>query len=314
MSKEPRYIPFPLFLVADLPGNLDEIFDYGIYNFARSIELSNISVVYRQVLYGYYRGKLPASVLRTIRSLINNGSFIPDEDYQGFNENGQEFDPETGIRELILVGLNNKEFQNACIEYWQTYQGMQVLNLSGGDVDSILASAKRTQKVIDDWETKWGRDVTVMISITMMFEFYKQSKSEYEIDLLRAFLSIKSILGNKQLVGTTKEYVVMRMTGARKKELLPEILNKPGLQQLYDKYQKRYHIDKMLSELLSRGFITGKLAFNRRIYLSTHFKTSELPEAVHQLLLNINSKIKRDQNNADEKAARAQLQKLIKSN
>jgi hypothetical protein len=191
-------------------------------------------------------------------------------------------------------------------------QAMKILKLKGGDIGIMMASAAKTQKAIDDWEKKGGRDVTVMMSITMMFEFYQKTKTPYEIDLLRAFLSIKSILGTKEMAGTTKDYILTRMTGARKKELLPQMLKKPGIKAVYETYSKRYQMDKLLSELLARGFITGKLAHNRRIYLSTHFKTTELPEAVHQLLLRNNTKIKRDRNSAIEKDARAKLKALIK--
>ena len=70
----------------------------------------------------------------------------------------------------------------------------------------------------------------------MMFEFYKKTKTTYEIDLLRAFLSIKSILGTKEMAGTTKDYILTRMTGARKKELLPQMLKKPGIKAVYETY------------------------------------------------------------------------------
>jgi hypothetical protein len=312
MAKDAKYIPFPLFLISGLPGNLDEIFDYGIGKFSKMIEY-DLGTVYRQVLYAYYRSSLPASLLKKINFLAEEEVFIPDEDYNGFTGDGQEFNPESGIDEFTRAGENDEDFRQACVDYWQMQQAMKILGLSGGSIDTMQASALKTQKAIDDWEKKGGRDVTVMMSITMMFEFYRKTKTAYEIDLLRAFLSIKSIIGNKELVGTTKDFILTRMTGARKKELLPQMLKKPGIKAVFENYSKRYQIDKLLSELLARGFITGKLAHNRRIYLSTHFTTAQLPEAVHQLLLKNNTKIKRDRNTAIEQDARAKLKLLIKA-
>ncbi|WP_374950156.1 hypothetical protein [Mucilaginibacter sp.] len=313
MAKDAKYIPFPLYLISGLPGNLNEIFDYGIGKFAKMVEFSDLITVYRQVLYAYYRGNLPESLLNKINFLAEEEFFIPDEDYNGFTGEGDEFNPATGIDEFSEAGERDEDFRQACIDYWQMQQAMKILNLSGGDIDTMMASAARTQRAIDEWEKKGGRDVTVMMSISMMFQYYQRSKSPYEIDLLRAFLSIKSILGNKELVATTKDYILTRMTGARKKELLPQMLKKPGIKAVYETYTKRYQMDKLLSELLARGFITGKLAYNRRIYLSTHFTTAELPEAVHVLLTKNNTKIKRDRNSAIENDARKKLKALIKA-
>ena len=50
MSTTPKYIPFPLFLIGGLPNNLNEIFNYGIYNFAMRLKPEALEVVYTQVL------------------------------------------------------------------------------------------------------------------------------------------------------------------------------------------------------------------------------------------------------------------------
>jgi len=106
----------------------------------------------------------------------------------------------------------------------------------------------------------------------------------------------------------------MRMTGAKTKALLAEVLEIHALKSLHDKYSKRYHMDKLLDELLARGFITGKLAFGRRIYLSTHYTIPELPDVIKALLIKNNSKVKRDINKAEEKRARSKLIEMIKTN
>lgn len=76
MAKDAKYIPFPLYHFSGLPGNLDEIFDYGILKFARMAEYADLSTVYRQVLYDYYRGNLPASLLRKLVSWLKKKLLI----------------------------------------------------------------------------------------------------------------------------------------------------------------------------------------------------------------------------------------------
>ncbi|QEM05025.1 hypothetical protein DIU31_016425 [Mucilaginibacter rubeus] len=134
MAKDAKYIPFPLYLISGLPGNLDEIFDYGISKFAKMVEYTDLSTAYRQVLYTYYRGNLPAPLLRKINFLAEEEAFIPDEDYNGFTGDGQEFNPETGMDEFTQAGEQDEDFRQACIDYWQMQQAMKILKLNGGDM------------------------------------------------------------------------------------------------------------------------------------------------------------------------------------
>lgn len=97
MNDNPKYIPFPLYLVSGLPENLNQIFNYGIYNFSKSISYPDLSAVYSQIIYEYYRGQLPTVLLTTIERLIKQDLFVPDEDYNGFSSDGSEFNPQEGI-------------------------------------------------------------------------------------------------------------------------------------------------------------------------------------------------------------------------
>lgn len=311
MAEQPKYISFPLFLISGLPGNLSSIFDYGILRFASTIVCADMSVAYKQVLYAYYRGGLPRSLQHMIDELVENDRFLPDDDFNGFN--GDTFDPETGLEEFAAAGVDDPAFADACLEFWQLRQAMDILKISSKDWDQLVRSARLIQATVDKREKESGKDVSVMISLELIFSYYKEKKTAYEIDLLRGYLAIKSILGNKRITGTTKEFILTRMVGARKKDLLSSFLKDKGLKKIYDHYGKRYHMDKLLAELLARGFIKGKLAFQRRIYLSNHYATEELPEAVAELLSKNNNKVKRDKNAAIEKEARAKLSALLKA-
>ena len=309
-NADPKYIPFPLFLIGGLPNNLNEIFDYGIFNFAMRLQPAGLGVVYTQVLYAFYRQKLPSTIKKKLDGLIRKKLLTPDEDYNGFD--GAEFHPDDQVAELLQAGKSDPGFVDECIRFWKVRQAMSVLRITGS-IESIIQSAQEIQVLVDQRASRHKNDVTVMISINMMFEYYKHAKTDYEIELLRGFLAIKSILGNSPLAGTTKAFIATRMLGAKSKLVLEETLQNADLKAFFNKYSKRYHIDKLLEELLARGFIKGKLAFKRRIYLSTHHTTKELPELIHQLLLKNNSKIKRDKNKEIEKQARAHLNQLIGS-
>lgn len=100
------------------------------------------------------------------------------------------------------------------------------------------------------------------------------------MDLLRGFLATKSILGKKPLTATTKRAIAMRMIGAKNDKVLHGLLENDQLKALYDKYLQRYHIDKLLDELVGRGLLHPNLAiigvyfYQRRLPLSNYPKPS----------------------------------------
>jgi len=148
MSAEPKYIPFPLFLISGLPDNLNEIFDYGIYKFAMNMQPKGMDVVFTQVLYAFYRQELPPSIKKKLDSLIRKELFTPDEDYNGFVGMAGEFYPETGIDELATAGRQDLEFATNCVQFWQMRQALSILNIKGS-IDPIIRSATTIQKQVD---------------------------------------------------------------------------------------------------------------------------------------------------------------------
>lgn len=299
----------PPFWVSGLPENLSSVFDYGIYNFSKTKEYKNIEEILKHVIYCFYRGKLSKNLKREMDRLVKVGKFTYDEDYNGFTGDGV-FDPQEGIENLKNICENDQQFRELCVDFWQMSNALTYLGVTA-DIDRVIRRGKETQIEIDQRARSHQRDVTTMISGPMMFGYYKKDKSPYEIDLLRAFLAVKSILGTKTVVGTTKQYILKRMTGAKNSTLLQEILKSQASSEMYYKYSKRYHMDKLLEELFARGFITGKLAYKRRIYISTQYKTSELPNQVHRLLTINNSKVKRDINKGIERGARERLEAMM---
>lgn len=85
---------------------------------------------------------------------------------------------------------------------------------------------------------------TTSINIDVFFDYYKNSKTEYEIAQLTAVLAIKSILGKKDYYKTNKKLIIARMFGFNSVKELPE-----NTHILLKKYSNKYQIDKLLNEL-----------------------------------------------------------------
>ena len=79
------------------------------------------------------------------------------------------------------------------------------------------------------------------ISIAMIFDFYKNEKTEFEIITFLAFAAIRSILQRDRYKKMSNESLIGRMSGnSRKGEPINPLLNK---------YTKRYQLDKIKKEL-----------------------------------------------------------------
>lgn len=75
----------------------------------------------------------------------------------------------------------------------------------------------------------------------MIFDFYKNHKTEFEIVVFLAFAAIRSILQKQPYTKITNEYLIGRMSGNSGKG---EPVNP-----LLVKYTSRYRLDKIKNEL-----------------------------------------------------------------
>lgn len=79
------------------------------------------------------------------------------------------------------------------------------------------------------------------ILMDIVFDFYKNYKTDFEIDCFLAFAALRSILQTKPYAKCTNAYLLARMAGnAGVDAPLPEWVRK---------YQHRYHVDKIKKEL-----------------------------------------------------------------
>ena len=307
MSSQAKFIPFPLYLLSGLPENLKYIIAYGIFNFSRNINY-DLKSVYTQVMYVLYRGELPLNLKQKIDLLVDNQQLNLDHDYNGFNDD--EFSPESEVEELMIAGQDDSNFEQSCIEFHQVRQAFKLLGKTGNIANTIKA-AKKIEKEIAERAIIYGADASVMCNIDIALSYLNDDKNSFEIDLFRGYLAIKSILGSRDIIWTTKKIVVRRMIGAKDERVEAELLKFPELKAIYKKYLIRYHIDRLFDQLVSRNFIKGKFGAKKMMFFSNKYSTSEMAEPAKELLLRFNSRDKRNAQKQSERKTREKLRLLL---
>lgn len=244
-KKDYKYFQFPLFLLRDAfaerEKTFEKIINYGIYNFSKTVNYDDLSAVAKQLMYAYYREQknLSKYLSNQLDIYIDEGSIDIDEDYNGFN--GSEFNPEDAIKQLLQIFETDDKFQRSAIEFYQIKQAYSFLGITG-DYYHTIEEGKRIEKTIQE------KEPFPNINKDLCFEFHDKDKLEFELALLLAYISIKSILGKKSHCRTNKEMIVCRMFGYASKKHLPDNM-KPEILELFKKYSNRYHIDSLLKHL-----------------------------------------------------------------
>lgn len=91
------------------------------------------------------------------------------------------------------------------------------------------------------WNSVPSKSPKVSITKKMVFDFYDNHKTEFEIVTFLAFAALKSIIQQQAYIKVTNDYLLGRMAGnAKRGELMPEWIKK---------YSSRYQLDKVKKEL-----------------------------------------------------------------
>ena len=118
------------------------------------------------------------------------------------------------------------------------------------------------------------KPVTVSIKKDLLFEYFKNEKSEFEIAVFLGYVGLKSIIGKKPYIKITNDYLLARMFGYSsvielKKDFSAECC----------KYSTRYHLDKVKTKLESSFGLKLYGQKTRGFYVS--FKLSLLDLVYH---------------------------------
>lgn len=288
-NKEFKYVQFPNCLLMetykDIEQGLRLILSYGIVHYAKKLPYT-LEDVARQTCYDYYRQKdrLQQFVRSTIRMAEVNNNFS-ETGSDGFS--GASFYPEENISELLLLFKEDGSFKAACILNYQIHLACSHdhLNITIPSYDYNIKGYNEALKLQGEFEKQFGSDAMPNCKVTMLFDFIDNPK---DIDLFRAYIGIKSILGRRNFISSNKPAILSRMVGCkskaafiyytsdrfnRRKFLLPTVA----------KYSKRYHMDKLLLTLAERKYIMflskEKVSV---IYLSQYMEPEELGNLIKE--------------------------------
>lgn len=111
----------------------------------------------------------------------------------------------------------------------------------------------------------------VGVNLDILWDYYNNDKSEYQIDCFRAYCATRSIIGDKPYCKSNKALIHARMFGYSSAKVLP---NKLSAHQL--KYTQRYHIDKVLLDLQHHWYLKLVSQHSRGLYISYDLSLEDL--------------------------------------
>lgn len=189
---------------------------------------------------------------------------IPIPMLKGLFENSTKF-----FNDVFDVGiyLYSITLEGAEVE---RYEGaLKFLGITKANISTAIKNAK---SIISNLPDKYP---VAGIDKDMLFNYYKNAKSEFELICLAAFLGIKSIIGKKPFDKTNKAMIHARMFGY----IIPNDLPK-NLTPLQKKYLLRWHMDKVITELQLNWNLKVFWNHNRGIYISFELPLEKLAAVV----------------------------------
>lgn len=241
MKTENRYFQFPLFLLRDLMTDknkaMNNIIRYGLFSFAEKSKY-DINDVIRQLIYCYYRNRAEIwdDLYQMVDSHVQSGDIEIDEDYSGF-KGWAEFDPEIETLSIEEIFKTDSAFRDKAIDWHRVRQSYSFMQIEG-DYQNAFNVGKKIHSTIPAGEPM------PMVDKKLLFEFRDSEKSEFEMMQFVVNIGIRSIIGEKNFVKTNKLMILCRAFGYNTIKDLPN-----QMPDVYYKYSKRYHIDKVLERL-----------------------------------------------------------------
>lgn len=304
------YLPLIQEIFKKPKTGIDYIFDYGIYKSAMSQKISNRNAL-KQVIYCYYRGGLTNSIKEQIEDLIEDGSIIVgfDDDYNGFDDTF--FDPyeEISSLESYFENGNNSALLNEMIEFHKLRQVKDVLNMRF-NIETVMWNYNEIQRTYNNFE----KEPMLMVKRDMMFDYLENEKTEFDKVLFATYLGLRSLMGrNNSLIETTQDMIFCRAFGAKNKKTLESILKDKKIKAVYNKYNNRYQREKIIDTLEALNFISAKVGYNRRTYISFTLNYDEISKAISDKIKEKNINYKRKINKINQLNAKNMiLQHLYK--
>ncbi|NDV64599.1 hypothetical protein [Bacteroides sp. 224] len=295
MEKNPFIlIPLPLLkeLIVDAE-TINTMFHVGIYFTANKINVSE-NDAYKEFIYCIYRDLkgLTDQLIHTFHTMVD---FPYDEDYNGFDTSGNEFNPEEEFEYLLSYSEENPDFHHLLMAWYKIRQVYKMLELN-------TETVKYTILLVNEHLKKYSFEGCpfILLNGKVMMNIYTQ-KDKMQADeraVWAMYLGILSIIGNKEFACTTSDMIKCRMFGAKNKDELTLLLKNKTFKKAHDKYTSKYQYHKLLNIIQDRNMIT-EIGLNRRTYVSYKLKTlNELVDAISMK----GNRLKRRQQRNEEKA------------
>jgi hypothetical protein len=272
MNNKYTYFNFPLYLLQltftdDRSSALGQIIGWSIVNYADRLDLSEEEIA-KQLDYLYHRN--PDILTYDIHNILETNQHLLSED---------PFKPELRnevlAAELIAVLHSEDVFLESARLVGITYAAER-LNIRLGSPKRILSNYYAAVNFMDKANDNYGRSPLVGIKTSIAFE---TRDGAFDLDLFRLMCSISSIIGKRKFNRTYKSQIILRMLGAKNEVQLIQLLNSPAFESVHAKFSKRYHIDKILKQAISRKLMS-KIGWRRGIYVSTKYNLIELTKAI----------------------------------
>jgi hypothetical protein len=286
-KKEYGYVQFPLCLLQETFRNrenaINTMLDYGIVKYAMTFDYTKTDVV-RQLLYDYTRN--PDKLQRLLwRELNNNEDTYLTEDEFLYSADGKFEPDEEATNYMLKLFAKDKDIEAEAILNYQIHVATspQCLNVGITKNDNTIKRYNNGKSLQAAFESRFRADAMPMCNKSLLFDF--RDNLQNDINLLRAYIGIKSLIGRNNFATTHKSVILSRMLGCKSNEALTAFLSEnDDAKETYDKYSGRKRMDKLLFQLMERKLVTVlSRRHESRIYVSTKLRTPmELATAISQ--------------------------------
>lgn len=293
-KKDYGYLQFPLCLLKETYANpergLNLMISYGIVNYALKLKY-DMKDVAKQTLYYYDRKRdvLQSYLVKRLNDFVESGDILYEEGNPGFDSSGS-FSPEEDfcLNPLLKMFDEDQQMKEEAILNYKLHLATSKdhLNLNIGSDTATIKQYVEATKIKSDFEQQFGPDAMPCCKNRLLFDF--RDKNLKDIDLLRAYIGISSMIGQRKFISTNKPAILSRMIGCKTKAAFEHYTsNKYGKDKnilpAVEKYNKRYHMDKLMMTLVERKLIMFLSQPNVSIiYISKYMEPEELGELVKQ--------------------------------
>lgn len=216
---------------------------YGVFSLTQTKKVTTKEerTFIEQFVYAYYNepDTMTMELAEKMEQYIDEGMFHADADHKGFAAGkGRKLNVDSEIHELERIFEDDQEFRDMVVMFGKAKDAFQFYGMKK-DFRDIFMWGMEMEKQIPP------KSPMVMIGQDKLREFFEDdTKTEFEIMTFAIYLAIRSILGTDKMKFTTKDMILARAFGFRN---IKELKKNPP--DLYEKYSKRYWMDKCLGEI-----------------------------------------------------------------